>query len=310
MHENPGMQGTRHEPRFSVRNMDATAVTVAVRDDCEGSEPIKGVAADVSATGLRLALVSPPPKDATVSVHFCIPEINIDLVLEGTIRWTQPKDAKSWWVGCALETRIPESALQLMATHEVMDRRQDARLPASCKAKAKWELSSTVTDVTIVNYSVGGCAIETDQPVEPASDRMMLVFDSSDDESVALPIRVIWSRNGTKFGCEFLSNRCYLRMRKFVESESQTIDRVNREAHRQTLFSRDSTNWRWIAIAAMVLLAVRSFDFIGRASAIWNQLGNGRPSEVVLQQGTSDGGVPAETRDVSDPKSQGEAPDA
>ena len=128
----------RHEPRFSVRKLDATVVTVAIRHSESDLEPstLHGVAADVSEKGLRLALDGKPPKGAAVAIHFRIPEIEIDLMLEGVTRWVQPKDRSSWWVGCSLETPIPRGSLETMATHEIMDRRQDDRLPASCKARA------------------------------------------------------------------------------------------------------------------------------------------------------------------------------
>ena len=178
----------RHEPRFSVRKLDDTIVTLAVQDteSDDGPATISGAVADVSATGLRLALDDMPPKDARVSIHFQIPEINIDLMLEGVVRWIQPKDRNAWWVGCSLEDPIPDEPLQRMATHAIMDRRQDERLPTSTHAKAKWELSSDVTDVVVTTYSMGGCSIETGAPVEPASDRMLLVFESEDGEEKTL----------------------------------------------------------------------------------------------------------------------------
>ncbi|MCA9214989.1 MAG: PilZ domain-containing protein [Planctomycetales bacterium] len=254
--------GQRHEPRFSVRNLDATVVTVAVKT-AESQEPITitGVAADVSATGLRLALDDVPPKGSQVALHFQIPEIKVDLMLEGVIRWVQPKDRKSWWVGCSLDTPIPDVALQDMASHAIMDRRQDDRLPAATPAKVKWELSTDVTDVVVKNYSLGGCAIETESPVEPASDRMLLLFESPDkSESVQIPVRVVWSR-GTRFGCSFLSNRGYLQMRKFVESDSQAAEREKRAAVMSQRFA-PSTKWRWIAIAAIVVLSIQAVHML------------------------------------------------
>ncbi|MFC1757287.1 PilZ domain-containing protein [Planctomycetota bacterium] len=253
----------RHEPRFSVRKLDATVVTVAIRQ--AGNNPklqtIKGVAADVSATGMRLGLEEIPPKDAAVSIHFQIPEIGIDLMMEGVVRWIQPKDADSWWVGCSLDSPISHGSLEKMASNAIMDRRQDERLPASCKAKAKWELSSDVTNVEVINYSMGGCAIKTDTPAEPSSDRMMLIFDSESSET-HVPVRVIWSRGGTKFGCAFLSNGGYLQVRQFVESKSQTLIRVGRDPLKNRLRKRE-TQWRWIAIAALVLLALQTVNTIG-----------------------------------------------
>ncbi len=254
----------RHEPRFSVRKLDATAVTVAIQRSEQDLPPqtITGVAADVSATGMRLALDAMPPKGAAVSIHFQIPEIGVDLMLEGCVRWVQPKDGESWWVGCSLDSRIPSESLAKMAANDIMDRRQDERLPASCKAKAKWELSSDVTEVEVTNYSMGGCAITAENPVTPASDRMMLIFESEGSKT-QLPVRVIWSRGGTRFGCAFLSNRGFLQIRKFVESESQTLERVRRDPLKNRGFRISETRWRWIAVAALVLLAVQTVSMIG-----------------------------------------------
>ena len=302
----------RHEPRFTVRKLDATAVTVAIRQSKSEREPktIQGVAADVSATGIRMALDGAPPKGATVSVHFQIPEIGIDLMLEGIIRWIQPKDRDSWWVGCMLDSPIPSASLEMMASTAIMDRRQDERLPASCKAQAKWELSSDITSVEVTDYSLGGCSITTDEPVELASDRMMLMFES-ENGTTQLPVRIIWSRAGTKFGCAFLSNRGFLQIREFVESKSQTLERVQRETSRKNRLRRSAGRWRWIAASAVILIALQAVSMIADGVPAVGRIRDGLYSALgSILPGNDPNNSNADTVTVKEADSASDEPDA
>jgi type IV pilus assembly protein PilZ len=66
--------------------VDATTVTFTLKGS---SQPLTGVAKDISVGGMFVVVEEPPPFNAEVIVRIILPEQLEELVLPGVVRWTR-----------------------------------------------------------------------------------------------------------------------------------------------------------------------------------------------------------------------------
>jgi hypothetical protein len=293
-------------------------VTVVLEDPVPGQPHVlSGNVADVSAAGMRLTMDTKLPIGTKVQIQVCVPDCQIDMITHGEVRWVQPRDEARWSIGCLLAEAIPQDVLETLAIHSVLDRRKDERKFVSYSARAKWELVVDPSYVTIINYSVGGCCILFPDAVENPPDRLMLylsdVHDSTEKSlEIRIPMRVMWcelTEEGYAVGCAFLSRTGYLTLRGLLEGEDVTVELQKMEP---TLTSTSSprTRWRWVAIAATVLLALRGIEIARN----WTTRGSAQRLDARPTNTWDDGrkavvrptvsGEPKPTRNVTKSKSR------
>ena len=241
---------------------ESTSVTVVLNDSDETNSRIyHGTVHDLSSKGMRLNLPIQLALEQKVQIRLCVPEYGIDMLTSGIIRWGQTRDETTWWVGCLLDEPLSKEFLLELATHRIIDRRQDERTKTSIPAKIKLELNSDPIDVTISNYSFGGICITSPKPYEFSRDRLLLVLSPLDDAeipNVQIPVRVRWKGDqpdGFSVGCAFVSHEGYVALRDFISNNHGAISRK-----RCYEVSPMQFNGTWIAIALMVLISLKVID--------------------------------------------------
>lgn len=246
------LPAARREPRYSVTRPNATAVTL-VSSNASGVDHIAhGTLADISRTGLRSALPNNIPVGTHVRLQLSVPEAYLDLICEGVIRWAQPRDHDSWWIGCFLDQKLEDSVIEALAQADVINRRSDERFAIRVPAEAKGELSGELVSVKLVNYSGGGLCIETDDPSLNANGRLLLIFNRDQDNETRVTLRSVWSEQGNgviRIGCSYLSNNGFERVRSVVEPDRE--DDPNPMAQ----FARAKRGISTIIVYAVVMLA-------------------------------------------------------
>ncbi len=266
MQDGMALASVRCETRYPIDNLKTTWVSVAVPTADGDARIVEGHLADLSFRGVRLALNEKVLPGQRVTLHLTLPAIEIDLIREATVCWTEPRDAESWWVGCSLEERLEEETIDRMAVTRILNRRRDTRYPISQAAKVRWELSDEVHDVQIVNFSKGGfCIVGSDASTRP-TDRIMLLLES-DGHRVKIPARVMWQRpmqEGHAVGCSFTTRDGFVRLRDFLEP-GVTRDGLGKAAGARA--ARGPTGW--VAVAVFVLLAVEFLQLVGGQPRLW-----------------------------------------
>jgi hypothetical protein len=220
---------------------------------------------------MRLTLDARISPGTKIQVQICVPGCEVDILTFGEVRWVQPRDEVRWSIGCALGEALSDELLDKLATHNVLDRRYDERKHVCHPGQAKWELSVEPSDVTIMNYSASGCCLLFAEEVTNPSDRLLLHMLGRNQTSetpleARIPLRAMWhqqTEEGCAVGCAFLSRTGYLTMRELLEDGKPTGPlHGGRELVGNLVGHRLATRWRWIAVAAFVLLAVKGIDLL------------------------------------------------
>jgi Tfp pilus assembly protein PilZ len=244
-------------------------VSVAVPTADGESRQIEGHLADLSLRGVRLVLNEKLLPGQRITLHLILSTIEIDLIREATVCWTEPRDAESWWVGCSLEDKLEDETIDRMAVAKVLNRRRDTRYSICQPARIRWELSDEVHEVQIVNYSKGGFCIVSSDTEAGTSDRVMLLLES-EGQRAKIPARVMWQRpmqEGHAVGCSFTTRDGFVRLRDFVEPGSATCrkSKVTRARHSYSLTG-------WVAITVFVLLAAEFLQLVGGQPQLWQSV--------------------------------------
>ncbi len=257
----------RCENRYIIEDCDATHVTISYRDG-EGQRVQHGQLADLSTHGVRISLDARLGTGLHVDMRIRVPNIKLDVTWQATVRWLQPRDAESWWIGCELHDPVPVKLVHDLAMANLLNRRRDPRYEISYRAQAKWELADEAVDVKIVNYSKGGFCMLYSETTSFPNERVML-FLPTDDGTVKIPARVMWQRQfGERYalGCAFSTIDGFVQFRDVVEP--------GHAENRRLPFTgplKPMSLTRWVAITILVLMSVKSLEMISRKSGEANE---------------------------------------
>ena len=247
----------RCDTRYLISNLEATRVTVTITND-QGEEQHLGQLADLSAQGVRFSLGVRLPEG--VRIRFCleVEKTQLKMHFTGVVRWAQPQDKDSWWIGCRLFEMVPQEVIGNLAIAGLLDRRRDPRYQIAHRAIAKWELTNAQKDVEIVNYSKGGFCLRCTDARHFPTDRLMLLL-SNDDQTIEVSARVMWRRHldqGYAVGCSFTRLDSFVKFRNVVDPERAL------EWARRFRNAKSMSLSRWCIIAVVVLTAVSALDLI------------------------------------------------
>ncbi len=224
MQEGSTLASIRCEHRYQIEDSQATCVSVAVATAGDEPQVCEGLLADLSLSGVRLVLTTKLLPGQQVTLRLCLPAVEIDVIREATVCWTEPRDAETWWIGCQLDERLDGQVIDRMALSQVIDRRRDLRHSIDQSAQVRWELSEETFDVRLVNYSKGGFCMVCPQDQSYPGGRVMLLFEHG-SRLVKIPARVMWQRpleQGRALGCSFTTRDGFVKFREFVAPQSAT----------------------------------------------------------------------------------------
>lgn len=247
----------RCEVRYAIEDFESTRVTIMIQTD-HGEERHEGFLADLSSSGVRVALRVRPSKGCKVEFHLFVPKTQLDMHSAAVVRWLQPRDGDSWWVGCELAEPIPDDVIEALAAANLLNRRRDPRYAISHPGVAKWELADEQMNVELVDYSKGGFCMLCQEAKHFPSERVMLLL-SNGDISAKVPARVMWQRqleHGYAVGCSFTALDGFVTFRDVVEPgcSRQHKGRLGKE--------RQMSLASWVLITTMVLFAVKGIELI------------------------------------------------
>ncbi len=259
----------RSEGRFFI-NSDATEVTVSFAGPDDGEVTYRGRLADLSLRGMKVSVDGRIDSGQEVEVLIAVPGLGFQLQRQAIVRWQQPRDATTWWMGCEVCEPFGPELVEKLAAGQVLNRRRDPRYEVDKAARIRWELSDHNPDVRLVNFSKGGFCFILESPFEFPSDRLMLVITPNGDE-VTIPARVMWQgpiAEGHGVGCSFSTRDGFLRLREFVESGKVPAWRMSKYR------SRKVSKWVLIALYVLILLQIISLlpttpELLGTMRAGW-----------------------------------------
>ena len=133
----------RCENRYIIEDSELTHVTISYQDG-EGRRTHQGRLADLSTHGVRVSLDSRLESGLNVDMRIRVPRVKLDVTWQATVRWIQPCDAETWWIGCELHDPVPVKLVHDLAMANMLNRRRDPRYEISHPAQVKWELADQV----------------------------------------------------------------------------------------------------------------------------------------------------------------------
>lgn len=192
------------EARYaSAGNSEARVVIERAVADHEG--PIDATLLDISLGGAKLVVNSCIWFDESIRLKIHVAELNVDLAIAAAVCWTRPVSEHEWLLGCAFKPKLPEHALDQIASHGYIDRRRYSRFPFDVKATATWELREANVPVALQDASEGGFCMISPQYAE-TGQRLILHLNAHKGTPVSIPATVQWRINsGDEFllGCSF-----------------------------------------------------------------------------------------------------------
>jgi len=192
------------EPRFeSCGSRKATVVIQRTSGD-EG-ELIEATLLDISPGGGKLIVDECIRFDEVLRLKIKVADLNVDFAVAAGVCWTRPANEDGWLLGCAFKPKLPENALDQLASSGYIDRRRHMRLPLNVPATASWELSEASVPVLLQDASDGGFAMISPHDVE-TGQRLILQLNLPEQEPASIPATVQWRmKSGDEYliGCSF-----------------------------------------------------------------------------------------------------------
>jgi hypothetical protein len=205
------------EARFPVLVGQSIAVTVERSDDVE-PQLIDGELIDVSRSGLKLSMSDAPAVREAVVVRLSVPEIDLDLRIDAKVCWSQPAPRDRWYMGCALNPKLPEQVLTKLAIAGYLQRRQDERHAIDLAVRMRCEGTQTVAPAQLLDYSLGGLRLSSPQSAE-LGQRLLLELDQGPNCREQVVARTVWelsTKNGHEIGCTFVNKDGFRAFREFL----------------------------------------------------------------------------------------------
>jgi Tfp pilus assembly protein PilZ len=214
----PGSTPHRSEGRYHITS-NAIRVTVTYTDEAGERHECRGELFDLSPRGVRASLDGCLQRGQKAQLKLEVTAQSVSIDIDAYIRWQHPRDAVTWWTGCELEQPFEADFIEKLAAAKVLNRRRDARYETDKQVQVRSELSSSIHEARLVNYSKGGFCLVFKEQVEFPHHRLMLTI-SGDDQPRTIPARVKWARpvgDAYGIGCSFSDLDGFVHLRDFVE---------------------------------------------------------------------------------------------
>jgi hypothetical protein len=190
------------ERRTTERFYVSRSAELAVEIDRSGSTcPVRGLIVDLSEQGAKISLETSLQFSESVIARLAVPALDVLAAIKSKVIWARTMESGAWLVGCSFDEAMPSTILDRLAKGGFIERRRHARKQISLPAVARWELESTTTPVTLIDYSSGGFCLCCDLPKCVGSK---VVVELADQSTILATVK--WqSTDGTKYrhGCEF-----------------------------------------------------------------------------------------------------------
>jgi hypothetical protein len=246
--------GSRSDTRHSVSRGRKVSVIV---ESCRGEETsrIKAELIDISRGGIRLRAESSPMIHEVVTLRFSIPESDADLELDGSICWARPINEKTWGLGCAIHSRLPDEIIRFLAAKGYVQRRCAPRQPIDHPGTIRWEATTEDIPVRVRNLSSGGFCLTSSQAGR-VGERLLLEVPVGDEATLPIVARAEWQLKASeeyKIGCAFVRKDGLRAFRQALKTDDGflTSDAVRRVQSNGTL------------LGLMVILLITLLMFLG-----------------------------------------------
>lgn len=199
-----GLQQTPREKRCAAGDGESLTVRVRRRSGLP-SEDTPATIIDISHSGVKLSVKDCLLIGEDVSLILDVADVNSASSFPAKVCWTQPVDDTTWRVGCLFDPPLSDATVTSLASGGHMQRRQDYRKPIHLEAKVRWESTSQIIPIQMVDVSTSGFCFQSDQNGKE-TPRLALQLDSDADAPLSVRAKVQWKRNtddGCLYGCEF-----------------------------------------------------------------------------------------------------------